>query len=185
MTVGYLNDRIDFAEAIKTFKDAGVTHVAMLTLQDELTKFVTQAHEQNFHPIYIGSDGWGTDRILLDKLMAIPSSIRNFFGFRNTFWDLSRPNLLGKSLIRYLAEKKLSPNWAHAAGFDSMWLVLSGLKAMGYRNDARTLKNELLKLKDLELVSLGKLKWGGDNTPIADIKVFKVELPSQKNSVKK
>lgn len=175
-----LRDTKDFSAQIKKFIDAKVSHVAMLAHQNDLLRFTLQAANMNFFPVYIGSDGWGSNEHIYKKLVQEAPSGNKFVSYRNSYWKEESPTKTGKEFTtKYRKLFNKEPTAWSAISFDGALALFSAMRS-AKAQDGDSIRSELLKLKNLPLVTTNRFSFGDDNSPVKDLFIYKID----KNGVK-
>jgi len=170
-----LRENIDYSSEIDDFIRKHVPVVVMLTYDIDLKRFVSQASERNYFPIYIGSDGWGSNESIVKIMRDNPLYQKHFIGYRNNYWknDISNKlNMKFKSLYRF--HYRSEPDAWNAIGFDSTWIVLSALSKYFHNINSEILKNEIAKTHNLQLLTSGNFEFKPNNTPVKDLNIYKI-----------
>lgn len=164
-----------FEKEIQYFIDHKVTHVAVLTHQDDLLRFVSQAKEKGFFPVYVGSDGWGSNENLYSKLVNGSESGAKFIAFRNNYW---RDDATSPLITRFKAtiEKKTGQkaNAWHAITFDAAWLLFTAMAKTKNAGDGEAIRRSMASLKPIALTTAQHFSFGPDNSPHKDLYIYKI-----------
>jgi branched-chain amino acid transport system substrate-binding protein len=166
-----VSKQINFKEIVQKFKVNGVTHVAMLTYLSDLVMFYSDATAGNFYPTYIGSDGWGSSKGILEKLTIRFN--KKFTGYRNTYWSGVPKTNFDKEFVSFYEKRFSSPPDAWSAvGFDTGWIALTALSNV--KNGKRSIRDALYEIHDLPLVTSGSFKFLKNNSPSKELFVEKL-----------
>jgi branched-chain amino acid transport system substrate-binding protein len=124
----------DFSEQIAFFKSHKVTHLAMFTVDSDFMRFVTQAEKSQFFPVFIGSDGWGTNGYVYQRYVKDSPSGEKFVAFRNSYWKEDAKSEMA-NLFREAFKKQFheTPNAWNAIGFDAAWVLFTESKGPWFR----------------------------------------------------
>lgn len=142
----------------------------MLTYDVDLKRFMSQAIKMKYFPIYIGSDGWGSNISIGygmngDKLIA----------YKNNY---CKENVYGKLLTEfiktYTANYHENPNFWSSIGFDSAWVAFLGLSKVNNNFSADNIRNQISKLKSVQLVTTNNFSFSNHNYPNKDVYIFKL-----------
>ncbi|MBI4371049.1 MAG: ABC transporter substrate-binding protein [Elusimicrobia bacterium] len=175
-TVEVLRDKTDFDAEIERFKAHGVTHVVMLTHQSDLVRFVLQASRKGFHPVYVGSDGWGSNEHVFEKLVKESPSGGRFVGFRNSYMrdDVDTP-MARRFREAHARLHSRSPTAWSAIAFDAAWALLTAMQNASDPRSGKAVQQALKSIKDLELVTSERFSFGPDNSPRKDLYIYRLD----------
>lgn len=170
-----LRDTRDFGPQIDAFVKGGVTHVAMLTHQSDLLKFAMQAADKNFFPVYIGSDGWGSNEHVYKNLVVEPSQ-KKFVAFRNSYWKQDATTPIATEFRKsYTKVNQRAPNAWSAISFDAAWVLFYSMDKAAKPSDGESIRKAMVAIKDLHLVTAEHFKFGSDNSPRKDLYIYKID----------
>lgn len=170
-----LGDQKDFEAEIDEFKKHKVTHVVMLNYQTAFTQFVLQAASKGFHPVYLGSDGWGSNENLHRKLVVESPAGERFIGYRNSYWKEDSTSPIATQFRRSHMEKfKKKPDAWNAIAFDSAWVLFLAMERSKDGSHSSEIVQELKKLRDVPLVTTSRFSFGADNSPAKDLFIYTI-----------
>lgn len=174
--VEVLRDKTDFDAEIDRFKAHGVTHVAMLTYQSDLIRFVLQASRKGFHPVYVGSDGWGSNEQVLQKLVKDSGIGARFVGYRNSYArdDADNPMAL-RFREAYARLHAKSPTMSASIAFDAAWVLLTAIQNARDPRSGKAIREALKETQGLELVTTRDFSFGPDNSPRKDLFIYRLD----------
>ena len=171
-----LKDTQDFDQQIQNFIDKKVTHVAMLLHQSDLLKFALQAANKGFFPVYIGSDGWGSNEHVFKNLVSESPFGARFHAFRNSYWkEDSRSKMAVDFKAAYEEQHKRKPTAWSAISFDATWTLLVAMDRAKDPNSGESIRAALTNIKDLQLVTADHFKFGSDNSPRKDLFIYRLD----------
>jgi branched-chain amino acid transport system substrate-binding protein len=170
-----LRDTRDFGPQIDSFIKGGVTHVAMMTHQSDLLKFAIQAADKNFFPVYIGSDGWGSNEHVYKNLVVEPAH-KKFVAFRNSYWKQDATTPIATEFKKTYAKEQLrEPNAWGAISFDAAWVLFNSMDKARKPSDGESIRKAMVAIKDIHLVTAEHFKFGPDNSPRKDLYIYKID----------
>ena len=170
-----LRDTRDFGPQIDAFIKGGVTHVAMLTHQSDLLKFAMQAADKNFFPVYIGSDGWGSNEHVYKNLVVEPSQ-KKFVAYRNSYWKQDATTPIATEFRQTYEKNHLrKPNAWSAISFDAAWVLFTSMDKAAKPSDGESIRRAMVAIKDIHLVTAHHFKFGADNSPRKDLYIYKID----------
>lgn len=172
----YMDNSMKFDQAIKEFKEKSVEAVAVLSYESSLLEFNMQALKQGYHPVYIGSDGWGTNRKIFDNLVEKSSGGKRFIAYRSTYWKTESKTEETEEFKFYL--KKITKNqmneW-NAMAYDTAMIAFDAANSSSGIIDGDQIKKYLMKNTFRNLVTTKKLKINLDGTAEKDIHIYKID----------
>ena len=170
-----LRENIDYSDEIDDFIKRHVNIVVMLTYDIDLKRFLSQAAQKNYFPIYIGSDGWGSNESIVGTIRNNPSYRKQFIGYRNDYWRDDNSNKLNAQFKSvYKSYYHHAPNAWDAIGFDSAWLVFTALLSDASNINPDNLKNRIADTHHLQLVTTNDFEFKLDNAPVKDFYIYKI-----------
>lgn len=165
----------DFSEQIEFFKAHKVTHLVMLTVDSDFMRFATQAERSQFFPVYIGSDGWGTNLYVHKRYVTEAPSGEKFVAFRDSYWkedaESSMANLFREEFFKKNRQK---PNAWNAIAFDAAWVLFTAMSKAKNPKSGAEIQAQLSKIRGLPIVTAKELSFGPDNSPKKDLYVYKI-----------
>lgn len=172
----FFKDGPGFTEIIQHFKEKGVTHVAMLTHQNDFSRFALEAANKNFFPVYIGSDGWGSNENVRQRLVNDAPNGARFRAYRNSYWkeDAQTP-MVEKFRATYKKKYGLEPNAWSAISFDSAWVLLTAMNEAHDPASGDSIRQALTSVKKLHLVTADQFTFGPDHSPRKDLYIYRLD----------
>lgn len=171
-----LRETMDFEPAIKRFKRGGVTHVVMPSYQNDLLRFVLQAAESGFFPVYIGSDGWGSSEQVHEKLVKDSPFGSRFVAFRNAYSRDEPGSAIAREFQEaYAAVTKRRPTAAAAVAFDAAWALMTAMDRAAEPGRGRSIRDALRALKDLPLVTTERFSLDANNSPAKELFIYRID----------
>lgn len=170
-----LRRTLDFSKQIKKFKDANVSHVAIFSHDADVIQFVVQAEEQKFFPIYMGSDGWGSNQYVYEKFVKDSKNGAKFIAIRNSYWKEDAEQPISK---RFKSSYKKQFNreaeaWS-AVAFDTAWLLFGAMAKVKDPNNGDEIRKELKKTNGVPLVTTDNFSFGESNSPKKDLYLYRI-----------
>lgn len=170
-----LSDAFSFDKQVIQFLKNKVSHVVMFTHQEDFEKFNFHATNRSFFPVYLGSDGWGSNEDVLSKFVKTATHGNQFIGYRNTYWKEGNKNKLTQRFIQaYRKSQKEAPSGPAAISFDSAWMLFLAMNQAKNPNSGEQIRSEIKKLKDIPAVTIEKFTFGSNNAPERDLQVYKI-----------
>jgi branched-chain amino acid transport system substrate-binding protein len=171
-----LNGNQDFTKQIDHFIEQKITHVVIFTHDSDFLKFVLQAANKNFFPVYIGSDGWGPNDKIYENLVKTSSYGDRFIGYRNSYWKEDN-NTPITSLFKTSYKEQFGTEasaWS-AVAFDAAWILFNAMEKTKNLKDGEKLRQEMSRSHDLTLVTTNHFKFGSDNSPKKDLYIYRID----------
>ena len=170
-----LGDSSDFSNQINVFIEHKITHLVMLTHQTDLLRFALQAANKGFFPVYIGSDGWGSNENIYKKFVTDSPFASKFEAFRNSYWKENSPTKMGLEFKNeYKRMFSHEPNAWSAIAFDTSWILFTAMNNAKDNSKGDSIREEMLKLKNTPLVTTQNFKFGTDNSPRKDLYIYEI-----------
>jgi branched-chain amino acid transport system substrate-binding protein len=165
--------QFSFKEAIDTFIKNKVSHVAMLTYDTDLFRFYAEAAKENFFPVYVGSDGWGSDKYVYRSLIEGQPAGDRFIAYRNTYWNAdAKRKLTDQFRNTFETLHNEEPNEWSAIAFDTAWVLFNAMDRAKDPKNTDQIRAELLKLKNISLVTSPSFSFGKNNSPDKELYIF-------------
>jgi len=172
----YLGNSMSFENAINEFKSNSVGVVAVLAYEGSLLEFVNQANLKDYHPILIGSDGWGTNSKIHDTFVLKSSSGQSFHAYRATYWKREGKSRAANDLKKYLnIVTKKNPNEWNAMAYDTALIAFRAAYYNAGSGAGDKIRKYLLKTTFSNLVTTKKLKINSDGTSEKDIHLYRID----------
>lgn len=171
-----LRENIDYSHEIDEFIKNKVQVVIMLTYDTDFKRFLYQAAEKHYFPVYIGSDGWGSNEAIINMIHNYPVYHNKFVGYRNNYWvenQLSDLKIQFKNV--YQANFHTKPNEFNAIGFDSGWVVLNAIQKHPSNINPDLMKCDLENLH-LKLLTTNNFLFKKDHFPDKNLYVYKLTV---------
>lgn len=166
---------LDFSKQIDRFKAENVTHVVMFTHDNDLIRFNLQAEEREFFPVYIGSDGWGTNQFVYDKFVKESSKGERFIGIRNSYWKETNTRKITRDFKKtFESQFHEAPGAWNAIGFDATWVLLKAMDKAENPASAEEIRKEMKKTRKISLVTSERFSFNKENSPQKDLYLFRV-----------
>lgn len=174
ITKKVLRETADYSKEINDFILNDVSVIVMLTYDIDLKRFSSQAAERNYYPVYIGSDGWGSDESVIKYVKSNPAYKNKFTAYRNICWKSdSKTNTNEHFKAAFFQNFNKKANAFNAIGFDSAWVVLNAFKQQNEFNDGKSLRDKLASIHGLQLTTSNTLYFR-DNIPIREIYIYEI-----------
>ena len=171
----------NFGSIIDDFIKDNVTHVAMLVHSSDLLQFFVQASAKKYFPVYIGSDGWGSNEGVFRDLIERQPKDTKFVSYRNSYWKEDNHSPLTKKFTD-LYQKKYSekPGAWQAIAFDSAWILLHAMKNAANPNDTEAIRISMKNTRDIPLVTTNRISFDENNTPRKNLYIYKIDSSGAK-----
>lgn len=171
-----LRDTPDFGKQIDAFMEKGVTHIAMLTHQSDLLKFALQAANKGFFPVYLGSDGWGSNEHVHKNLVIESPHGSKFSAFRNSYWKQDAQTPMAKDFREtYEGMHTRKPTAWSAISFDAAWILFTAMDRAKKPSDGEEIRKQMTQIKKLHLVTADQFAFGPDNSPRKDLYIYRLD----------
>jgi len=171
-----VRDTMDFGASIRRFIENRVTHVVMPTHQSDLLRFALQAADQGFFPVYVGSDGWGSNEQVLAKLVKHPAHGAKFMAFRNSYMNENADAKMARMFReRYESMHTHRPTAWSAVAFDAAWVLFTAMESTAEPRTGDSIRDALLGIKGLQLVTSESFSFGPDNSPRKDLHIYRLD----------
>ena len=172
-----VSDTDDFSKVIEVFRKAGVKTVAIFSYENEVMRFLSQAHSKGYFPNLIGADGWGDPRFFRKKAFPKKSSYK-FQAFQSSYWHKESKDLpVLEFRKRYRQIFGEEPNAWNAIGYDTVMVAVSAF--LRATDDKRSIKDSLQDIRLKELATARHFSFTKDRTPVKETPVYVIS----KNSV--
>ncbi len=170
-----LRRTLDFSKQIKLFKENNVSHVAIFSHDADVIQFVVQAEEQKFFPVYMGSDGWGSNQYVYEKFVKESKNGTKFVAIRNSYWKEDAENTITKRFkTAYKKQYNRTPEAWSAVAFDAAWLLFGAMSRAKDPNNGEDIRKELKKTSGVSLVTTDSFSFGEDNSPRKDLYLYRI-----------
>lgn len=161
-----LSTTLDYENQIRTFKERKVSHLVIFAHPSDLLRFVLQARNMNFHPTYIGSDGWGDNQFIYKNLVTPSKEKVPFVGYRNSYWNERVETPISREFKSlYFEKNKMRPTAWGATGFDAGWILMTAMSKVADPKNSDQIRHELESLQDLPLVIQPNFSFDADHGP--------------------
>lgn len=170
-----LGDQKTFESEIDEFMKRKVSHVVMLNYQTPFTQFALQAAQKGYFPVYLGSDGWGSNENLYRKLVTESSTGDRFMGYRNSYWkEDSKSTMAAEFRQAHEAKFRGKPDAWNAISFDATWILLTAMNRAYNPRDSKQIVDKMKGLKNVSLVTTRQFSFGPDNSPSKDLYIYTI-----------
>ncbi len=172
----YLRRHMDFSPQVKAFQDAGITHVAAFNHDMEMLNYLAFSTKADFNPLYLTSDGWGSNNYIFDQFIKQNPKGDKFVVIRNSYWNEASqaPLAVRFRKARLKQTKDLSPS--AAMGFDTAWMLFHAMDNAKDAGNADSIREALMALKGLSLVTSRTLSFPkDDNTPVKELHLYRID----------
>ena len=171
-----LRDTKDFSEQIQRFMDAKVTHLSMMTHQSDLLRFALQAANKGFFPVYIGSDGWGSNEHVYKNLVQESPLGDKFKAYRNSYWKEDANTPMARDFqATYATQNSRKPTAWSAVSFDAAWILFTAMDHASNPKDGEAIRKQMAAIKNIPLVTAERFSFGPDNSPRKDLYIYKLD----------
>jgi amino acid efflux transporter len=170
-----VRNQTDLSKEVKFFKDQGVTHQIVLSFNNDLLRFYSEASSQGFNPKYIGSDGWGLSEAIF-KAVQNNKSANSFEAYRNVYWngtDTGKANTAFKVNYKKAYGEEANP-WS-AIAYDSLTIIGESALNVKSKLNGENLKDALKKYEGKNLLTSELFTFDQNNTPNKDVIIYKID----------
>lgn len=165
----------DYSKNVEFFKNEGATHVLSCVNDGDFTNLVVQSARKEFFPTFIGSDSWGSNGYVFSRFVENGSHSDKFVAFRTYYWkEGSRGGLVDKFREQFKKKFHEEPNAWNAVAFDAAWVLFTAMNRAKNPSSSDEIRRELLKIKDLQLVTTSHFTFGPNNAAVKDIPIYKL-----------
>ena len=170
-----VKNTLDFEPIIDDFIKRKVTHVIMLDHQDDLLRFNTQAVLKGYYPIYVGSDGWGSNENVFKSFVTDSPAGKYFIGLRNSYWH-QEAHSQRVAIFRTAFQKTFhkEPDAWNAIAYDSAIVLLAAMYKAKDPKSSESIRLALQKTGHLDLVTTENFNFESNNSPIKDLYIYKI-----------
>lgn len=174
ITKKVLRETTDYSNEIDDFKSKNINVVVMLTYDIDLKRFSSQAAEKGYFPIYIGSDGWGSNENVIKYIKSNPIYKNRFKAYRNICWKTDSKALINTQFkSAFLQNFNKQAGAFNAIGFDSAWIVFGSFKQLNDSKSANTLRDVLSKVHDIKLTTTNAFYFK-NNVPVREMHIYQI-----------
>ncbi|HKQ03842.1 MAG TPA: ABC transporter substrate-binding protein [Blastocatellia bacterium] len=167
-------EAVDFRPMIEKFKRQNVTHVTLLSYSSDLIPFLKQANEADFHPVYIGGDGWGAPSRLYKTAADQGVDLTHFQAYRHFYWDESKNTTLAQEFgSEFEKLYKVPPEGLDAIGFDAAWVLFTAMSKADYPRSGDKIRREMLQLESMSLLTYDHFQFE-QNNGLGNMPIFKL-----------
>ncbi len=169
----FASEAPDFRNAVQKFKAADVDLVVAFTLQESLRAFTKLATGANFHPHYLGTDGWGTDQSVVQLLSN--QGIRQFEGVRNSYWHPESQNPSTSRFRKaFLKKYGTEPNAWNAVAYDTAFVLFSSIEKSKGKPDPESVAAILKNDSFGDAVTAKSIRFNSKNGVIRPLYLYQV-----------
>ncbi|MBC7396869.1 MAG: ABC transporter substrate-binding protein [Bdellovibrionales bacterium] len=170
----YASEQPDFMSTVFRFKRENADLVLAFTLQETLKAFVTLAQKASFHPLYLGSDGWGTNESLI-------KSLPDFKGIRNAYW-VEDSKATSVRAFKTGFEKKYGtpPDAWNAIAYDAATALFEAIAKAKNPHDPTEVAELLHSMTFKDGASSTSLKFNHHNTAVKPFYLYEVSKAGSK-----
>lgn len=170
-----LADTPSYENEIKDMIAHDVTHVILLTHDDDLLRFVTQASKYNFFPVFVGSDGWGPSKPIFDRLVNNSKYGDKFIAYHNVYWKEDSKSGLSTDFRKFFVKKyKNDPDAWNAIGFDSAYVLFTSIKNIKGEITSKSIQKSLKNISNLNLVTNNNFSFNSNNSPLSGMNIYQI-----------
>lgn len=167
-----IRNQKDFSKEVKFFKSNNIEHMVILSFQSDLLRFYAEAVKKKFFPIYIGSDGWGSNDSIFQRMGEKGLNRTKFQAYRNIYWkkdNTSRNNQL--FIKKYQDRFQHSPDAWSAIAYDTAKIVFQAIED----NKTSSLLRNLKDLKIKNLLTTESFEFARNNSPNKDLHIYRID----------
>lgn len=172
----FLDSTAAFGEMVKEFKEKNLEVVAFLGQQADFFPFVLLANSLDYFPVYIGSDGLGTNERIYEFMVKNAKKGESFRAYRNAYWkeDLSTKEAKAfAAALRKVSREK--PNAWSAIAYDAAMVAFNGANAAEDPKSGASIGVALKKIQGLKLVTTSSFSFAPDNSPNKDLYIYQID----------
>lgn len=170
----YASTHPEFQPAVKQFKEKKVAWVVAFVVVNELESFYAQAAKLNFYPKYLGTDGWGSNELVYQKLVQ-EEPIKKFDGVQVIYWqkeNKSPANL--KFLEQFRREYNHSPDSSNAIAYDSGTVLYQALSMSKDQHTPDQVSKTLSSHTFNDLLTSPALKFNAHHSPEKELFLYQI-----------
>lgn len=173
IVVKALADHIDMKKLLKPFVSNKVDCLILFGFESDLRRVYSSLSSYEIHPIYIGGDGWGTNKNVYTNYV-IKAKNKKFRAYRAFYWNSTRNDRFFLDKVKnYKKNTKKDMNAFSAIAYDTIHVLSETLKKV---NTSRTtiLKSAVIvdamkNSKYTGLLTTRELRFNKDHSPNKDI----------------
>ena len=165
----FLAKDIDFKASLTKIKAANPEALYAPGYYEEIAKIVKQARQLGFTKTLLGSNGWGSPKLLE---IAGAQALNNCY-FSSAFSADDKDPMLQNFLKNYQAVHKVAPDVFAMQGYNAGYILANALKTAG-STDGTKLAATLAATKDLPVAS-GKFTYDKDHNPVIGAYVLEMK----------
>ena len=110
----------------------------------DFAHLVSLASLHKYFPVYLGTDKWGPNNILYERLVKTTPLGKNFIAYRTYYWNPKTSVPIARSFIaRYRRMYGHDPCGRDAIYFDATWVLLHALHGIKHKHNSRELVQAL------------------------------------------
>jgi len=165
-----------FTKEVEFFKANNIEHQIMLTFQSDLLRFYSEALKQNFYPIYFGSDGWGSNDSIFNRMAKEGLQRSKFQAYRNLYWRSEVNSTKNRKFKKIFKKRfKVEANAWSAIAYDTAKIVLESIIAAKDMNNISSIRKALRNYSSKKLITTDNFSFGENNTPKKDMFIYKID----------
>ena len=170
-----VEDGGDMRRIVENFAKQSITHVAVLSYLGDFVRFAVEAERIDYHPIYVGSDGWGSNYAIREPLERRGVKWDKLEAYRNSYWSGNIDSEIGRrfqALYREMFSR--DPVMMSAIGFDSAWALFHAMARASNPKDGSSIRTALLELQGLELLTHKDFCFADKNGPPTVLQIYRL-----------
>lgn len=170
-----ISKKPEFKEVINTFRQNNVKNVLLAVSYRYLLEFYSQAASYKFFPSYYGSDSWGNNKALINRIVKGHKDGDKFVGHRVLYWNKNSERREVKSFVKnFHSNYGVYPDSSNAIGYDTAMILFNAIS---------NLKGEVTPLSVRKMIRKHPFKGGvtsdiydfaESNSPKKNIYFFKI-----------
>lgn len=172
----FLSDSDIKEKDLKGFLRNNSSIICLFAFENDLRKVFKIFRNKNKPMIYIGADGWGSNKSVYEKYVLGMKNKDLFTGIRLMYWNKTREDDFFLGEIKKMRKKiKREINEFHAIGFDSMNIILQALEKVKGRYSIEEFSKKMGEMRFHKLLTTSSLTFDNKNAPNKDMYVYKID----------
>jgi branched-chain amino acid transport system substrate-binding protein len=170
-----LRHTTDIDPLLDQFHKEGADVVTMFAHSSDLIRVASHGVKKQYFPIYIGSDGWGSNGYVLDKIVKEMPEGHKFQAYRNVYWKEDEVNALSTEFrADFERRHKEKPNAWGAMAFDTAWVLFSAMDKASAPDSGDAIRKSLEALHLKELVTTADFTFDKNHSPARDLYIYRI-----------
>ncbi len=171
-----LKGAFDFDPVVEDFMAKGITHVVILDHGGDILRFSAQASARGFHPVYIGSDGWGSSEQVHTTFVKESTFGQKFTGYVNSYWQPESRLAAVQNFKRSFRKMfRKDPDSFHAIAYDTAMVLFTAMREAGPGADGDAVRRSLRRIQMSQLVTTDHFSFDDTNSPKKPLHMYRVD----------